>query len=63
MNSPVNSVLKQLITYDKSIVQPVYVQVAQQIVNAIQRGYLSKGTKLPGTRALSQLLQVHLIAF
>ncbi|GAB4154581.1 MAG: PLP-dependent aminotransferase family protein [Winogradskyella sp.] len=59
MNSPVSSVLKQLITYDKSIVQPVYVQVAQQIVNAIQRGYLSKGTKLPGTRALSQLLQVH----
>jgi len=59
MDSPVNSVIKQLITYDKSVVQPVYVQVAQQIVNAIQRGYLSKGTKLPGTRVLSQILEVH----
>ncbi|MFC0603251.1 aminotransferase-like domain-containing protein [Winogradskyella pulchriflava] len=59
MNSPVGAILKQLITYDKSIVQPVYVQVAQQIVNAIQRGYLSKGTKLPGTRTMSQLLEVH----
>lgn len=59
MNSPVDAILKQLITYNKSIVQPVYVQVAQQIVNAIQRGYLSKGTKLPGTRSLSQILKVH----
>lgn len=59
MNSPVGAVLKQIITYDKSIAQPVYVQVAQQIVNAIQRGYLVKGAKLPGTRTLSQLLQVH----
>lgn len=59
MNSPVYTILKQLITYDKTIVQPVFVQVAQQVANAIQRGYLSKGTKLPGTRVLSQLLQVH----
>jgi GntR family transcriptional regulator/MocR family aminotransferase len=59
VNSPVYTILKQLITYDKTIVPPVYVQVAQQVANAIQRGYLSKGTKLPGTRVLSQLLQVH----
>lgn len=59
MNSPVNQILKQLITFDKSIVQPVYIQVAQQIMNAIQRGYLEKGSKLPGTRVLSQLLNVH----
>ena len=59
MNSPVSQILKQLITFDKSIVQPVYVQVAQQIVNAIQRGYLEKGSKLPGTRVFSQLLNVH----
>ncbi|KJD33833.1 GntR family transcriptional regulator [Tamlana nanhaiensis] len=59
MNSPVEQLLKQLITYDKSVAQPVYIQVAQQIINAIQRGYLSKGNKLPGTRVLSQLLKVH----
>ena len=59
MNSPVSQILKQLITFDKRIVQPVYVQVAQQIVNAIQRGYLEKGSKLPGTRVFSQLLNIH----
>ena len=59
MNSPVSQILKQLVTYDKMIVQPVYIQVAQQVINAIQRGYLVKGSKLPGTRVLSQLLKVH----
>ncbi|GLU43484.1 PLP-dependent aminotransferase family protein [Allomuricauda sp. NBRC 101325] len=59
MNSPVSEVLEKLIIIDKSIVQPVYVQVAQQITNAIQRGYLEKGIKLPGTRGLSELLNVH----
>ncbi|QXP80358.1 MULTISPECIES: PLP-dependent aminotransferase family protein [Winogradskyella] len=59
MNSPVSQIIKQLVTFDKSIVQPVYVQVAQQIINAIQRGYLDKGSKLPGTRVFSQLLNIH----
>jgi GntR family transcriptional regulator/MocR family aminotransferase len=58
-NSPVNEKLKQLITFDKSLVQPIYIQVAQQIINAIQRGYLIKGSKLPGTRMLSNLLNIH----
>jgi len=59
MNSPVSGIIKQLVSFDKTIVQPVYIQVAQQIINAIQRGYLSKGSKLPGTRVLSQLLSIH----
>jgi len=59
MNSPVSQLLKQLLTFDKSLVQPVYVQVAQQIVNAIQRGYLEEGRKLPGTRVFSELLAIH----
>lgn len=59
MNSPVSDILKQLVTFDKTIVQPVYIQVAQQVINAIQRGYLEKGSKLPGTRVLSQLLNIH----
>lgn len=58
-NSPVEKKLKQLISIDKSIVQPVYIQVAQQIINAVQRGYIIKGSKLPGTRVLSKLLGVH----
>ncbi|MCK0161435.1 PLP-dependent aminotransferase family protein [Allomuricauda sp. F6463D] len=59
MNSPVSDLLVQLVSIDKSMVQPVYVQVAQQIMNAIQRGYLEKGSKLPGTRVLSELLNLH----
>ncbi|WP_400076123.1 PLP-dependent aminotransferase family protein [Winogradskyella sp. R77965] len=59
MNSPVSDILKQLITFDKSLVQPLYIQVAQQIINAIQRGYILKGNKLPGTRTLSNLLNIH----
>ncbi len=59
MHSPVNNLLKQLISFKKNDVQPVYIQIAQQIINAIQRGYISKGTKLPGSRILSTLLKIH----
>ena len=59
MNSPVSILLKQLITFDKTIVKPVYIQVSQQIINAIQRGYLKKGTRLPGTRVLSHVINIH----
>ncbi|TBN03924.1 PLP-dependent aminotransferase family protein [Hyunsoonleella flava] len=59
MNSPVVDLLEQLIHFEKSGTNPVYIQIAQQIINAIQRGYLAKGTVLPGTRTFSQLLKVH----
>ena len=59
IDSPVNTLFKQLIDFDRSMSQPVYIQVSQQIVNTIQRRYLTKGTILPGTRVLGQLLKVH----
>ena len=59
MNSPVSDLLKQLVHFDKSSAQAIYIQIAQQIINAIQRGYISKGLVLPGTRVLSQLLKIH----
>lgn len=58
-NSPVFSFFEKLIKIDKSLTQPIYIQVAQQIINAIQRSYLEKGTKLPGTRILSKILKIH----
>ena len=58
-DSPVNTLLKELIHFDKSSASPVYIQISQQIINAIQRGYLAGGTLLPGTRILSQLINVH----
>ena len=59
MNSPVNKLLKQLIYLEKSNSTPVYIQAAQQIINAIQRGYLTEGTWLPGTRTFSQLFSIN----
>ncbi|MGA1225928.1 MAG: PLP-dependent aminotransferase family protein [Tamlana sp.] len=59
MNSPVNHLLKQLIYFEKSNATAVYIQIAQQLINAIQRGYLSKGSVLPGTRTLGELLHIH----
>ncbi|WP_066222390.1 aminotransferase-like domain-containing protein [Formosa haliotis] len=59
MNSPVNTLFKKLIVFDKSDSKPVYIQVSQQIINLIQRGYILHGTTLPGTRVLSQSLKIH----
>lgn len=59
MNSPVDQLIETLIVFDKTKSKPVYIQVAEQLVNLIQRGYILKGTRLPGTRVLSELLQIH----
>jgi len=59
IDSPVNTLFKQLINLDKSKSQPLYLQASIQIINAIQRRYLTKGTLLPGTRVFSKLLKVH----
>ncbi|WP_308991559.1 PLP-dependent aminotransferase family protein [Mariniflexile litorale] len=59
MNSPVNKLLKQLIHLEKSNSTAVYIQAAQQIINAIQRGYLTEGDWLPGTRTFSQLFKIN----
>jgi GntR family transcriptional regulator/MocR family aminotransferase len=42
-DSPVNTLLK-LIHFDKSSASPVYIQISQQIINAIQRSYLAGGS-------------------
>lgn len=59
MGSPVNNVLKSLINFEKSPNTSIYIQIAQQIINAIQRGYLPEGTALPGTRTFSVLLSIN----
>lgn len=59
MNSPVSTLLKQLIYFEKSSTTALYIQVAQQIINAIQRSYLIEGTRLPGTRIFSKLFNIH----
>ena len=58
-DSPVNVLLKELIHFDKTSATSVYIQISQQIINAIQRRYLKDGSALPGTRIFSQLLNIH----
>lgn len=59
MSSPVLALFSRIVRIDRGSAQPIYLQVAQQMINAVQRGYLLVGTKLPGTRTLSELLEVH----
>ncbi|WP_245893607.1 PLP-dependent aminotransferase family protein [Sphingobacterium gobiense] len=59
MSSPVLDLFSSFVFIDRTSMQPIYLQVSQQVINAVQRGYLLVGTKLPGTRALSEVLQVH----
>lgn len=59
MNSPDPIVFKNIIKLNHEVQTPIYLQIAHQIINAIQRGYLEKGHKLLGTRSLSNLLNVH----
>ncbi|MDR7130197.1 GntR family transcriptional regulator/MocR family aminotransferase [Algoriphagus sp. 4150] len=59
MNSPVEIPYKSLIQIDRLPGEFVYIQIANQLIQAIQYGSLPPGTKLPGTRALCALLNVH----
>src|SRR5687768_2351952 len=51
--------LKDLIQLDKSSYMPVYLQIANSIMNNIRRGHLRRGLKLPGSRELSTVLGIH----
>ena len=59
MNSSVETLLKQIIQFEKNTSTAVFIQISHQIIDAIQRSYLTKGTALPGSRSLSQLLKIH----
>lgn len=49
----------RLIHLDKASATPMYMQIANQFSNAIQRNIIPVDTKLPGTRKLATLLQVN----
>ncbi|EHQ43630.1 aminotransferase-like domain-containing protein [Myroides odoratus] len=49
----------RLIRLDKTSTTPVYMQIANQLSNAIQRNIIPIDTKLPGSRKLADLLQVN----
>ncbi|NIJ55288.1 aminotransferase-like domain-containing protein [Dyadobacter arcticus] len=59
MNSPAEIPFKNVILLDRLSGTAVYLQIAHQMINAIQRGVLVSGVKLPGTRPLAEMLGVH----
>jgi GntR family transcriptional regulator/MocR family aminotransferase len=50
---------KTLITVDKAAESSVFLQLAEQLRRLIGDGVLKTGQKLPGTRQLAELLQLH----
>ena len=59
MNSPAEFPYESFILINRNSEISIYMQISNQLINAIQRGVLPFGIKLPGTRALSIILQVH----
>ncbi|KFF22020.1 PLP-dependent aminotransferase family protein [Chryseobacterium sp. JM1] len=59
MDSPVKIPYESFIEIDRNSETSIYMQIANQLINAIQRGFLPYGTKLPGTRAFSEVLEIH----
>lgn len=59
MPSPVRFSFQNFITLDKNSNQPIYLQIAQELSIAIQRGILVCNQKLPGSRVLAEDLKVH----
>ncbi|WP_207510352.1 PLP-dependent aminotransferase family protein [Longitalea luteola] len=51
--------LSTLISVDKDSVQPVYLQIANQLMLFIKEGNLQAGHRLPSTRQMADWLQVH----
>lgn len=59
MNSPGQIPFNSFISLNRQDDTSIYVQLAQQIIHAIQRGFIPIGTKLPGSRQLAQTLCIH----
>jgi Transcriptional regulators containing a DNA-binding HTH domain and an aminotransferase domain (MocR family) and their eukaryotic orthologs len=59
MTSPVFKITSSLLSIDKNSTEPVYLQIANQLMTLIREGRLQAGRRLPGTRQLADLMNVH----
>lgn len=59
MSSPANTTFLNTIQIERDSNTAIYLQLTQQLINAIQRGFLQAGNKLPGTRLVAQRLQLN----
>ena len=59
MTSPDNIPYKSLLQIDRALSSPIFLQIANQFIAAITTGRIRPNTKLPGSRTLAKLLEVH----
>ena len=52
-------IIQNLVRVDKSLAEPVYLQIANGIAGIIQQGSLKPGTPLPSSRKLAEMYDVH----
>ena len=50
---------KTIIQIQKDCDTPVYLQIANSMIQEIKKGRIGPGIKLPGTRVMSEILGVH----
>jgi GntR family transcriptional regulator/MocR family aminotransferase len=50
---------KTIIQWDADCDTPIYLQIANSVIQEMKKGRLGPGTKIPGTRQMSELLKVH----
>src|SRR5687768_548728 len=50
---------KTIIQIQQDCDAPVYLQIANAIIREIKKGRIGPGIKLPGTRQMSEILEVH----
>src|SRR5450631_4572510 len=50
---------KTIIQFQKDCNTPVYLQIANTIIQEMKKGRVGPAIKLPGTRQMSEILQVH----
>ncbi|MEO0470114.1 MAG: winged helix-turn-helix domain-containing protein [Bacteroidota bacterium] len=50
---------KSLISIDKNVGTPVYLQVANALIREIKHGSILPGSRLPGSRTMAEILDIH----
>lgn len=50
---------KTIIIVQKDCATPIYLQIANSIIQEMKKGRIGPGIKLPGTRQMSEILEVH----
>src|ERR1700756_1961153 len=52
-------IIQNMVRIDKSLAEPVYLQLSNGIANIIQQGLLKPGTALPSSRKLAEYFDIH----